>query len=358
MKAVTQTTVFKKALKTILDTMTAKEQQAYDVGIGLQVNQTGGTLIMEHPVEPLIVTAEFPAELNGDAPVDCLFYLGDLAEDLKYFRKKEDIFIDSIGELVLSVEDGMFYTAELDEERIELPVPESSHAVSKEGVIQLVGIAQAITKPTFHPSSSALQVVMNKGKLFGKATNFAQLAISELALSEPTDKALAFDIPAKWLTKLRYVLERDKGTSLSVRIASQTVALSTDTTQIIMKRNASEEGINAGDIVKRLRFSSATFTFNVDEQLKRVKEQYQCLRKAEDAKADAVDTYQTVQLTVDNGVCSVAETDGQMTLYTRDLNTLLPKLEGEWEGKTSENVVKLIRSDAESKHAIYIPYQI
>lgn len=356
MKAITVTTVFKKALKTVLDTLTATEQKNYDVGIGLQVDETGGIIIMEHPVEPITVTAKFSAELEGEDRLDCLFYLGELVEDLKHFRKKEALYIDARGEIVLSVEDGMFYRADPDTERIAIPTFNSIHDCKKSDVIQMIGIGQAVSKTTFHPSTSVLQVVMNKTKLFGKSTNFAQLAVSKVTLETASNGPVSFDIPAKWLTKVRYVLERDKKPSLSIALGSDTISFVTKTTQIIMKQQTSEVGVNAGNIMKQLTFSGKSFAFGIEQNQKDVKAHYETLRQKEDDKADDEKAYQTIGLIMDGSDCRVSTSDRAIQVATRDLNSLLSKLDGEWNGKLSEKAIKLSRINEGAKHTILIPY--
>lgn len=356
MKAITQTTVFKKALKTVFDTLTATEQKEYDVGIGLQVDSQGGRLLLEHPVDPLIVTAEFPADLDGEEPVDCLFYLGELIDDLKHFRKKETLYIDARGELVLSVEDGMFYRADLDNERIAIPEGTSEHVVQKSDVIQMIGIAQAVTKTTFHPSSSVLQVVMNKRKLYGKATNFAQMAISELTLDTPVSQLTAFDIPAKWLTKLRYVLERDKKTGLTIRMGPESVTFLTETTEFSMERQEVQDGINAGAIMKQLTFEKHPFGFDLEQHETELKEQYKTLRQKEIDKADDIQKYQVIGFSVINHACTVIKENVQMNVPTRDMNAIIPKMTGEWIGHRSKEAMKLSQVTDGVKHTILIPY--
>lgn len=357
----TTTTEFKKALKTVLDTMTEKEQKTYDVGIELVLQPNEAVLRMEHPTEKIIVSATFPSEHDVEARV--LFYLGDLAEDLKQFRKKEALWLTIVeGVIELSVADGRLYEAQLDDERI-LMLPQIDYvALDKSAFIDSLNLSQAVTKRTFHASTSAIQFALSGSTLYAKATNFAQLYLGELKTEGATPSIDMFSLSAHLITKVRDVLMRDKSKHIQLTVFKEWVSMETETTTIAFERVDTGAHLVAKDVLSKLSYTTPSIPVELEKIKTSSNLTYAKWKEATDAKdTEGVATHSHVWLSLGD-TCNVQPplADGH-PVYIKDMKNMTAKMTGDWSAQLSEshNVLQFTSQNKQLyRHTLIVPTDV
>lgn len=357
-KIETTTTSFKKALKTVTDTMTATEQKKYDVGIEIYYEGEIGTITMEHPLNGIIVSADFEGE-HHDGIFDTLFYIGSLSEDLKKYRKKEALYLDiGMDTVIISTEKGIFYESVLEEERIDIPKLTNVYTINRKDFIEVLNVGQAVTKTSFHDSTMSLHIVGAKNKLHVKATNFSQIALSELNLDKAIIKPFQLTLSAKEITKVRNVLERGKGKDLMFSINGDMLTLKSLSTSVAFKHEKGIDHINANKVLKTLVWDDEIFTLSVKDSKETVAKQYEHLRTGEKEKNEnGIENFQNIYLKKNNNTKEVkfSQEQDMVCVSTRDMNNLLSKLPDEMEVAFSKQAILMNNKTNSRKTMVLIP---
>ena len=363
-KVETTTTDFKRALKTVTDTMTASEQKTYDVGIHIHYKGDTGTITMRHPVNQMVVIANFEGEPNENE-LDMLFFIEDLSNSLKKFRKKESLYIDEgMGTIMISVESGMVYESTLLQDEIPVPELKDVYVMNRKEFIDILNISQAVTKTTFDDSTMSLQFVGARNKLHIKATNFAQMSISELVLDRAVTKPFEVTLSAKELTKVRNVIDRGKSDLVSFSYSDNYLLLKTDITGVGFVNEDKVNHINANMVLKSLKWEKEIYKIDAVSNLEVIKEQYSELRTAEDYRDEEnnrddelIAKYQSIYLTNDpkDGCLKFSQEPRGVKVDTRDMNSLFSKIPNEMEVAFSKKAMLMNYATDTMKTMILVP---
>lgn len=355
----TTTTSFKKALKTVTDTLTASEQKMYDVALEIEYTGDEGSITMEHPINGMYVTANFKGEKYGDI-YHVTFYIGDLVDKLKPFRRKETLYLDiGMDTFVLSSEEGIVFETALEGSGYKIPTFKETYLCNRKKIIEILRIGQAVTKTSFHASTMALHLVASANKLHVKATNFSLVSISEVNLVEGlVEKPFEVTLSAKEITKVRNVLERGTGKYVSFGKYEDYFLLETDSTSVIFKDEEEITHLNVNKIIKNQKWQKVIYTLNTEIATETVKEQYDKLRTAEDEKdEDGIEISQCIHLVKHNDYKELkfSKELHDYHVNTRDMHSVMNRLPVEMQVAFSKKAIMLNYKDDDYKTMLLVP---
>lgn len=354
----TTTTAFKKALKTVTDLLTDKEIETYDVGIGLRYKGTTGTLLMEHPENGMAVCADFEGEPTT-AELDTLFYSGSLLTALKAFRKKEPLYIEEeVGTVLLSSELGLFYESVAEEDRVHFPARENSVTADKQTFLNALTLCQTVTKTSFHPSTKTIRGQVVGQKLHLHATNFAQVVLAQIGITEPVEMPFSFVLPVGLVTKVRNTIARGTGKTVTVYQSGQTVVLKTTDTCVSFENDLDVTHLDLVALVKRQSWETPLYAYDAGANHTVVTEAYEALRQAETEKdGDASARHATLYMALDpiTQTLTVSKEVTPDRVYTRDLYALSSKWTGNWSVAKSAGGLLFHSQTDKGKTLVLIP---
>lgn len=356
-RIITDTTGFKRALKTVTDMLTAKEMKEYDLGINLEYKGTTGAITAIHPIEDVKIQAKFEGEEIEEA-FKLFFYLEDLSESLKKYRKKEALYIDEgFSTIIFSTEEGMVSELPTDDEEIEISPIKEFHEVSRGDFITSINAARASNKTTYHDSTMTLKFALSSKRLNIFATNFAQIVTSGLVLDKPTKERFEVNLPTSSLTKVRNVIQRGKGKKLRFAEKDGILSLMTDTTFVLFKSDEVQH-INLNSIIKEMSWEETIYNFDTETNNKVLDSQYELLRDKEKEKDDeGIEDYKYIYIDVNDADGKLAFTQKETNRYvlTKDMYRLLSKLPASMEVAINEQAIFMNNNTEARRLMVLIP---
>lgn len=357
----TTTTLFKRAINTVTGILTPAVLKKYDVGVQLQYSGTTGSVMMWNPETETVASATFEGE-PSEEDVEVLFYLGDLLEYLKAFRKKEPLYIHlDEDEIFIRTDDGIIYENDLDEARIHIPAITSTYEMNRKSFIELLHIAQSVTKTTFSESTMSVQIRGQENKLHLLATNLAQFMEGNLVLDNPVSKPFTITLDAKDITRVRNVVSKGKGKTVTFYVNGQHMVLMTETTMVMFKELPNVQHIDINGVFRYLSWEDQFYTFESKLNTEIVKERYDLLRTAEkDKNKSSEEEFQVIYVNKDkeNLLVELTNEDTGIFVSTRDLHNTCSKLPDEMEVAVNEQCILLNNKTDERQVMLLIPVSI
>ena len=354
----TTTTNFKKALKTVTDTLTATEQKMYDVGIEIEYTGEEGTITMQHPTNEMFVMANFKGEKH-ESRYHVSFYIGDLVDKLKPFRRKEDLYLDTgLDSFVLSSDDGIVFETAIEGSGYDVHTFDNTYKCNRKKLIEVLRIGQAVNRTTFSESTTSLHMVAVANKLHIRATNLSLLSMSELFIKEGrVEKPFEVTLSSKEATKVRNVLERGTGKNVYFAKHKESFMLMTDSTKVVFK-DEDLTHVDASKIIKALKWEREVYELDTEISSKVVRKQYERLRTAEDEKNEAnITLYQNIYLKKKDESKELMFLTEQQAVHvnTRSMNSVLNRLPKKMQVAFNDKAIMLNHSDDDYKTMLLIP---
>lgn len=363
-RVITNTTIFKRNLKTVTDMLTASESRDYDLGVYIQYREGKLLFSAEHPVHSFWVESGCEATTESDSKViGAFFHLGELSELLKKYRRKEDFYIDITNEQVIfSTSDDVVYKTERKELEVNIEKPEQSYLVNRKVFIDLLNLSRSVNQTTYHDSTMLIRMVLNNDLLVMISSNLSQMSYVSQKLDKNAERMLNFSLPVQQLTRVRDTVSRGKGENLAISIVDNRLFLTTETTRLVLENYVPSEYLDLNAIISSVEWGSDVYHLNVDSNIKLVTEAYDKLREIE--KDDEIDKeteqkYSELFIDVEDGNKTISFTSDatDKQVLVRDVHSFIDKVPSDsLEVALSDNVLLFNHSGKDERIMIILPF--
>lgn len=366
-RIITNTTSFKRTLKTVTDILTVSEMREYDLGIQIKYKDGVLKFSAEHPEHQLIVEADLKCDSEATESTG-FFYLGDLSENLKKYRKKEEFFIDIHEESIqFNTEEDCVWESDNHKFEVDFSFPEESFKVSKESLVDSMNLSRAINRTTYHDSTMSMHIVLNKETLSIYATNFVCMSYVSIPMSAECKTLTEFNLPTQLFTKVRNTIARGSGKNIQLSIQGDNLYISTDTTAIKLVNNAKVNNLSFSEIVKSLKWGKDAYTFDTKVNAQIVSESYDKLRESEKVEINDDNRNEVEQSIQDDSILyiDVSEQDRSINfskvqqerqVLVRDMYSFISKLPDNLEVAISEGVLLFNKKAEDKRVMVLIPF--
>lgn len=365
-RIITNTTDFKRNLKTVTDMLTASEARDYDLGIYYKYDKGELLFSAEHPVHSFQAEAKFEADSDLDEASICgFFHLGELSERLKKYRRKEDFYIDTTNtQVIFSTNEQVVYETERKELEVNLDEPEQSYQVNRKAFIDLLNLSRSVNETTFHDSTMLVRMILNKNLLVMMSNNLSQMSYASQVLDKPTERALEFGLPVQQLTRVRNTVARGKGDNVAISIVDNRLFLATNTTRLILQNYVPSEYVEFGSIISGIQWRSDVYHLAVDLNTKTVKEAYDKLMVVEKDDESSKETEQEyselfIDVEEENKTISFTTEKTSRQVLVKDVHSFIGKVpSSKLEVALSDNALLFNSAGEKERFMIILPFNV
>lgn len=356
----TNTTDFKRALKTITDILTASEKKEHNLDIGFQCKLGLLTMSTKHPIDDILVKATFEVEEPTKDEDLFVIHLGELTEILKKYRKKEDLFISIDGRNVTfgTNEEDIYETNSIDTDFEDVScVGVSGVEVNRKHLIEGLNMSRSVNRSTFHDSSMVVKFAYTGKELLLYATNFAQIVVSTIHTLGEDVQSFDVNLPTNLLTKVRNTISRGSGENVIVSEHNNWLTIETNNSVVQFKGDVGLKYVNFNNIISSITWDEEVYSFNTKENKTILDDVYSKLREAEDSKdEDLIKTYSSVHFNYNDKQVKFSEEEQEYSLFTRDFNSIVNRLPSKLDVAISKEAVLFKHDYEHGRMLLLVPY--